>query len=234
LIVAGVIAAAIGIYHMSHRALDPKVAAEVAAGTTASSNDSGSTAPPPTQPVAATTSGENVKNDESVSTPTAPAQETSATPKEGPDRAKPNPPAARNAEGGALAVKQALAPAANSVSPKSGAAAVPAASAAPPSTVALAPSAAAADNSRAAPDNAQTDVVATKATAVFRLSIRPWATVLVDGSMKGVSPPLKRLLLPAGKHQIRLVNPSFPDHTVDILVDSKKKSGTIHYDFSPQ
>jgi hypothetical protein len=45
---------------------------------------------------------------------------------------------------------------------------------------------------------------------------------------------MKRLLLPAGKHQIRLVNPSFPDHTVDILVDGKKKSGAIDYDFSPQ
>jgi hypothetical protein len=90
------------------------------------------------------------------------------------------------------------------------------------------------DNSHAAPENTQTDGAPGKATIAFRLSIRPWATVLVDGSMKGVSPPMKRLLLPAGKHQIRLVNPSFPDHTVDILVDGKKKSGAIDYDFSPQ
>lgn len=69
-------------------------------------------------------------------------------------------------------------------------------------------------------------------TAAYRLSVRPWATVFVDGSMKGVSPPLKKLILSEGKHQIRLVNPNFPDHTVDVLVNNKRKFGSIDYEFS--
>ena len=85
---------------------------------------------------------------------------------------------------------------------------------------------------QATPDVGQTDADAAKANSVFRLSIRPWATVMVDGATKGVSPPLKRLLLSDGKHQIRLVNPNFPDHTVDILVNNKKKFGVIDYEFS--
>lgn len=68
-------------------------------------------------------------------------------------------------------------------------------------------------------------------TASYRLLIKPWGTVYVDGKEKGVSPPLKRLVLPAGKHRIRVVNPNFPDHFVDVNL-SKNKSGTIEHDFA--
>jgi hypothetical protein len=55
--------------------------------------------------------------------------------------------------------------------------------------------------------------------------------VYVDGRERGVSPPMKRLVLPAGKHKIRIVNPSFPEYSV--TVDSgKNKSGTIEHDFA--
>jgi hypothetical protein len=68
-------------------------------------------------------------------------------------------------------------------------------------------------------------------TATYRLSVKPWGTVYVDGKEKGVSPPLKRLTLPAGKHKIRVVNPNFPDYSVDVNV-AAGKSGTIEYDFA--
>ncbi|MDB5768418.1 MAG: serine/threonine protein kinase [Collimonas fungivorans] len=68
-------------------------------------------------------------------------------------------------------------------------------------------------------------------TGVVLLTIKPWGKVLVDGSMKGVSPPLKKLLLSEGKHQIKVVNPSFPDRVFEIDV-SPKKSRNIDYDFS--
>jgi serine/threonine protein kinase len=68
-------------------------------------------------------------------------------------------------------------------------------------------------------------------TANYRLAIKPWATVYVDGVEKGVSPPLKKLVLTAGKHKIRIVNPNFPDHVMDVNL-STGKSGTIEYDFA--
>lgn len=68
-------------------------------------------------------------------------------------------------------------------------------------------------------------------TGVVLLTIKPWGKVLVDGSVKGVSPPLKKLVLAEGKHQIKVVNPSFPDRVFEIDV-SPKKSRNIDYDFS--
>lgn len=68
-------------------------------------------------------------------------------------------------------------------------------------------------------------------TGVVLLTIKPWGKVLVDGSIKGVSPPLKKLVLAEGKHQIKVVNPSFPDRVFEIDV-SPKKSRNIDYDFS--
>jgi len=68
-------------------------------------------------------------------------------------------------------------------------------------------------------------------TGVVLLTIKPWGNVLVDGSMKGVSPPLKKLVLPEGKHQVKVVNPSFPERVFEIDVNPKK-SRTIDYDFS--
>ena len=68
-------------------------------------------------------------------------------------------------------------------------------------------------------------------TASYRLAIKPWGTVYVDGKEKGVSPPLKKLVLPSGKHKIRITNPGFPDYSMDVNL-SKGKSGTIDYDFA--
>ncbi|MES2759734.1 MAG: serine/threonine-protein kinase [Pseudomonadota bacterium] len=65
----------------------------------------------------------------------------------------------------------------------------------------------------------------------YKLAIKPWGTVYVNGRERGVSPPMKRLLLPAGKHKVRIVNPSFPDHTLN-LDSGKSKYGTIEHDFA--
>ena len=75
------------------------------------------------------------------------------------------------------------------------------------------------------------DKPAVAETANYRLVVKPWGTVYVDGKERGVSPPLKRLVLPAGKHKIRIVNPNFPDYYMDVNL-SKGKSGTIEHDFA--
>ncbi len=68
-------------------------------------------------------------------------------------------------------------------------------------------------------------------TANYRLAIKPWGTVYVDGKEKGVSPPLKKLVLASGKHKVRIVNPSFPDYVMEVNL-AKGKAGTIDYDFA--
>ena len=104
------------------------------------------------------------------------------------------------------------------------------AAAAVPATVPAAVPAGAAESPLAALTPVE-EKPAVLATASYRLAVKPWGTVYVDGKEKGVSPPLKRLVLPAGKHKIRIVNPNFPDYFVDVSV-APGKSGTIDYDFA--
>ena len=61
------------------------------------------------------------------------------------------------------------------------------------------------------------------------LAIKPWGTVSIDGQERGVSPPLKRLMLPAGTHEVRVVNPVYPAYTTTITV--KKGGTTVAHDF---
>lgn len=72
----------------------------------------------------------------------------------------------------------------------------------------------------------------TNATGLIKLTVKPWGTIFVDGISKGVSPPLKKMVLPEGKHQLKIVNPHFPDYVVEVVVSTKKAS-SIDYDFSP-
>jgi len=56
----------------------------------------------------------------------------------------------------------------------------------------------------------------------YKLVIKPWGTVYVDGVDRGVSPPVKRLTLAPGQHTIRIVNPNFPEHTMTVDAGSKE------------
>ncbi len=64
-----------------------------------------------------------------------------------------------------------------------------------------------------------------------KLIIVPWGTVSVDGVEKGVSPPLKHLSLPEGKHRIKIENPAFKAHVIDVEIHPKKRL-TIEHHFS--
>jgi len=68
-------------------------------------------------------------------------------------------------------------------------------------------------------------------SAAVNFAIKPWGTVFIDGRERGVSPPLKHLTLPVGSHQIRIVNPGFPDHHRVIEV-SKGKPVAVDFDFA--
>ena len=55
---------------------------------------------------------------------------------------------------------------------------------------------------------------------VIQLAILPWGEVFVDGRSRGVSPPLRAIELPPGRHTIEVRNTTFPVHTRRIEVRS--------------
>lgn len=71
------------------------------------------------------------------------------------------------------------------------------------------------------------------AGASYKLMIKPWGMVQVDGVDRGASPPLKRLVLAPGQHTIRIVNPNFPEHTV-IVNAVKGATSVIELDFTEE
>jgi hypothetical protein len=52
-------------------------------------------------------------------------------------------------------------------------------------------------------------------SATYKLIIKPWGTVYVDGVKRGISPPLKSLTL-SGEHTIRIDNPEFSSRTITV------------------
>jgi hypothetical protein len=69
-------------------------------------------------------------------------------------------------------------------------------------------------------------------SATYKLQIQPWGVVYVDGVDRGVSPPVKRLVLTPGRHTIRIANPNFHDRVLE--VDTSAGSGQIAVDFSDE
>lgn len=71
------------------------------------------------------------------------------------------------------------------------------------------------------------------AGTTYTLAIKPWGTIVVDGVQRGASPPLRRITLPPGEHTIRIVNPSFPEHTITVN-SVEGQAGTIELDFTEE
>jgi len=69
-------------------------------------------------------------------------------------------------------------------------------------------------------------------SATYRLQILPWGVVYVDGIDRGVSPPVKRLVLPPGKHTIRIANPNFRERVLE--VDTRGGNALISADFNDE
>jgi serine/threonine-protein kinase len=63
-----------------------------------------------------------------------------------------------------------------------------------------------------------------------RLAVSPWGNVEVDGRSVGTTPPLTRLSLPAGTHQIVVRNGDFPAYTASVTV-SEDKPVTLRHRF---
>jgi class 3 adenylate cyclase len=70
----------------------------------------------------------------------------------------------------------------------------------------------------------------TEKPGTVKLAVQPWGEVYIDGSKRGISPPLKALTLSPGKHRVEIRNGQFAAYkqTVDV------KSGgelTVRYSF---
>jgi hypothetical protein len=68
--------------------------------------------------------------------------------------------------------------------------------------------------------------------ATYRLRIQPWGVIYVDGVERGVSPPIKRLVLAPGRHTIRIANPNFRERVLE--VDTSAGNAQIAADFNDE
>ncbi|MYN03545.1 protein kinase [Pseudoduganella sp. DS3] len=82
----------------------------------------------------------------------------------------------------------------------------------------------------AVPDAAAQEAPAAPTSGNLTIAVQPWATIYVDGVQKGITPPLKKITLPLGEHEVRLENPNFPPHVRKITIDARKPV-TIKHDF---
>ena len=69
-------------------------------------------------------------------------------------------------------------------------------------------------------------------TGVLQLAISPWGLVEVDGTAAGTTPPLTRLTLPEGMHNVTVRNEDFPPMTFSVQV-SADKPVTVRHRFTP-
>jgi len=98
-----------------------------------------------------------------------------------------------------------------------------------PDAIAAAPATPGAVRPAAAPAAPQAEAVVNGTT--YKLLIKPWGTVYVNGVDRGVSPPVKRLTLGQGEHTIRIVNPNFAEHMMTVNAGATE-SATIEHDFT--
>ena len=90
----------------------------------------------------------------------------------------------------------------------------------------------AAGQAQSAPDTRLPGVVVTPNGNLYKLQIQPWGVVYVDDVDRGVSPPVKRLVLAPGRHTIRVTNPNFHDRVLE--VDTASSDGQITVDFTAE
>lgn len=74
--------------------------------------------------------------------------------------------------------------------------------------------------------------VAAPSTGFVQLAISPWGQIEVDGSAAGTAPPLARLTLSEGAHQVTVRNDDFPPFTATVQV-SADRPVTVRYRFGP-
>jgi hypothetical protein len=62
------------------------------------------------------------------------------------------------------------------------------------------------------------------------LAVKPWGGVYIDGRPRGISPPLKEVTLPEGRHRVEIRNTGFAAFASEIDVKAGA-SVTISHTF---
>jgi hypothetical protein len=64
--------------------------------------------------------------------------------------------------------------------------------------------------------------------ALATLLVVPWGEVVVNGRSRGVTPPLRQLDLPPGRHEIEIRNSTFPPHSQTVTVRAGQRITIRH------
>jgi len=72
--------------------------------------------------------------------------------------------------------------------------------------------------------------VAAPVQGIVQLAVTPWGNVEIDGRSAGTTPPLARVSLPVGTHQITIRNEDFAPFTTSVTV-SEDKPVTLRHRF---
>jgi serine/threonine-protein kinase len=75
--------------------------------------------------------------------------------------------------------------------------------------------------SQTAPSVPKRTPAAATPTARLALAVSPWGEVYVDGSRKGISPPLAEIKLAPGKHTVEIRNTTFQPYTKTVQLEAK-------------
>jgi non-specific serine/threonine protein kinase len=62
----------------------------------------------------------------------------------------------------------------------------------------------------------------------IQFSIKPWGEIVIDGRPRGVSPPIKELSLPEGRHRVEIRNSTFPRYASDVQVKAGASVSITH------
>ncbi|WP_156414269.1 hypothetical protein [Bordetella sp. N] len=69
---------------------------------------------------------------------------------------------------------------------------------------------------------------ATKAPVTVKVNVLPWGEVIVDGKSRGISPPLRELKLPPGKHSVLVKNADLPPYRVTVDLTEGRGASISH------
>ena len=70
--------------------------------------------------------------------------------------------------------------------------------------------------------------VAVAASGVLQIAVTPWAEVEVDGRRVGLAPPMSRIELATGRHEVVLRNSGFPPHRTTVEIDAEQPANLRH------
>jgi len=70
-------------------------------------------------------------------------------------------------------------------------------------------------------------------TGKIQFAIKPWGEIVIDGRSRGVSPPVKELSLPEGRHRIEIRNGTFSGYAGEVDVQAGRSVYIAHTFASP-